>query len=192
MVIDGKTQQVPRVGMRFGRLVVVRVFKKRIKSGQRATFCTCLCDCGKKKTLIHGNLTRKKATKSCGCLVKEQAGKIPAEGETRFFRRLYRIYSHAAKTREIEWKLTYEEFVALSKEPCAYCGIEAQEKTITIGRFSTRLTYETNGIDRIFSDLGYSPENVNAACETCNRAKSVLTPNEYIEHCRKVTEKWTN
>lgn len=54
-------------GQRFGMLVAVR------DSGERrngAVMWECLCDCGN-NTLVHSDHLRKKNTKSCGCLRRE-------------------------------------------------------------------------------------------------------------------------
>lgn len=51
---------------RFGRLVALRLAKRRNKR----TRWMCLCDCGKKRAVL-GVLLRSGATKSCGCIARE-------------------------------------------------------------------------------------------------------------------------
>lgn len=57
------------VGMKFGRLEILGIFKKG-----RSNVCSCLCDCGKTK-YIAINSIRKGLTKSCGCLRAEMCAK---------------------------------------------------------------------------------------------------------------------
>ena len=53
-------------GERFGRLVVINLFK----STGRRSFWLCKCDCGKETIVMKDNL-RNGNTKSCGCIQKE-------------------------------------------------------------------------------------------------------------------------
>lgn len=79
-------------------------------------------------------------------------------------------YDAAARKRGITFNLHIEQFAALWKKPCTYCGQEIQ----------------TIGIDRINSDLGYNTDNITPCCTTCNWAKRTMTDNDYIQHCRTV------
>jgi hypothetical protein len=76
----------------------------------------------------------------------------------------------SATAREIPFRLTLEEFLTLWQKDCTYCG----DPIATIG------------LDRIDSNSDYSIANVVPCCLTCNRAKSELTREEFINHCRKV------
>lgn len=56
-------------GKVFGKLTVIGKGKpvKDTKGYNKHTW-ECLCECGKTTEVIHGNLTRKKPTSSCGCM----------------------------------------------------------------------------------------------------------------------------
>lgn len=58
-------------GDRFGRLVVVELFKKLAETGTRKginnTFCKCSCDCGGTKDVLKSELCKGR-TNSCGCI----------------------------------------------------------------------------------------------------------------------------
>lgn len=58
-------------GLRFGRLVVQPGPERRTVSGVTRWFWHCQCDCGGRRTVYSGVLTRGGAL-SCGCLVKEE------------------------------------------------------------------------------------------------------------------------
>ena len=65
--ITGALKVVDLTGKRFGRLVVIG---RDGSSTHRRVLWSCLCDCGKKKTII-GNHLMSGNTKSCGCIQKE-------------------------------------------------------------------------------------------------------------------------
>jgi hypothetical protein len=65
-----------------------------------------------------------------------------------------------AKSRNLEFTLTLEEYTNLISHPCYYCN----------GVFG-HVTKGT-GLDRINSNLGYVATNVVSCCTTCNRIKS--------------------
>lgn len=81
-------------------------------------------------------------------------------------------YKQGARVRNIEWRLSLEEFKMFWQKPCYYCGDEI--KTI--------------GIDRIDSGQGYTLGNLVSCCKTCNYAKGKMTKEEYANHCRKVVD----
>lgn len=58
-------------GLRFGRLVAIKVVERR-KNGVK---WLCKCDCGN-EAIVRGNYLRSGHTKSCGCLAKENL-KLP-------------------------------------------------------------------------------------------------------------------
>ena len=68
--------RIDLTGHRFGRLVVLERAEDHItKSGKNVKRWNCLCDCGNKTIVRHGNLRNGKTT-SCGCLHKEKVGAI--------------------------------------------------------------------------------------------------------------------
>lgn len=79
-------------------------------------------------------------------------------------------YKNGAKVRGIEFALSYDEFMVFWGGACHYCG------------------HIINGIglDRKNNNGPYSTENIVACCKTCNRAKGVLTYNEFISLCFRV------
>lgn len=85
----------------------------------------------------------------------------------------YNIYKRGAKQRCIEFKLTKDEFNVFWKKPCSYCGDNV----------------DYIGLDRIDNSKGYERENIISCCGLCNRMKGTLTVEEFISHCKKITEK---
>ena len=58
-------------GQRFGKLVAVRLAKKRKSNG--SAVWECRCDCGS-ETLVRADSLRGGLSKSCGCLRQERRG----------------------------------------------------------------------------------------------------------------------
>lgn len=82
----------------------------------------------------------------------------------------YSACKRGAKKRGIEFSITIELFKKLIREECAYCG-------------SKELF---NGIDRKNSSLGYTKENSVSCCRRCNMSKHTSSPEEFLEHCKKI------
>lgn len=66
----------PRVGRRFGRLIVLDVVAYSERSNGNHTY-NCRCDCGNEKLVKWNNLARGN-TKSCGCLQQEHLAAMQA------------------------------------------------------------------------------------------------------------------
>lgn len=79
-------------------------------------------------------------------------------------------YKQGAKSRNLEWTLTDNQFMALWQVPCHYCGEPI----------------DTIGLDRLDNTKGYTPDNVGTCCFTCNRMKGNMTTDEWLAHIRKV------
>lgn len=128
----------------------------------------CKCSCGNIKWFYYGNLVSG-SCQSCGCLKKEQLRKQnwkPLGHATLYS--VYGYYKRNARLRNIEFKLTWEEFKFLLLKNCYYCGI--------IGASFRKMKYgdyaRFNGVDRLDNDLGYLSSNSVSCCKECNQAKN--------------------
>lgn len=83
----------------------------------------------------------------------------------------------AARNRGRKCDLSDDEILQLSRGNCLYCGIRpmriigydhnpdvSKERKNEVRRV-------TNGIDRVFNDLGYHSSNCVTCCHVCNRGK---------------------
>jgi hypothetical protein len=77
-----------------------------------------------------------------------------------------------ARRRGLAFDLTYEQFLALWGQPCAYCGIEI----------------DTIGLDRVDNTAGYTPDNVLPCCSLCNRMKYTMGWDEFLRHIRRIAD----
>jgi len=125
-----------------------------------------------------GTEIRNRKIVSCGCWARESliAGRnIKSKGEASK-RYLFNLYKGRAKNRDIEFSLSFDEFIALTNKICYYCGVEP---LFSVGKKGANGDYLYNGVDRVNSDLGYINTNSVTCCGRCNQAKNDLTENEF-------------
>lgn len=81
----------------------------------------------------------------------------------------YRQYLSRANSKGREFTLTVEQFNELIIGTCVFCGSQNKQT-----------------IDRINSAEGYTPENTQTACYTCNTMKNNLSVNDFLKHINKI------
>src|SRR5207244_1433978 len=69
--------------------------------------------------------------------------------------------------------ITAEQYAALIQDKCIYCGKEPAPY---------------NGLDRVDSSKGYTPENTVACCTRCNYAKNDFSIEEFRQWLLKIIE----
>lgn len=79
-------------------------------------------------------------------------------------------YIKRANRKGIEFSLTVDQIDTLLNTPCIYCGDKA------------------NCLDRADSKKGYTRENVQPSCNTCNMMKYTHSIDEFISHIQKVLQ----
>lgn len=84
----------------------------------------------------------------------------------------YRSYKARANKKGISFDLTVEHFEFICSKDCVYCGA------------SSRI-----GIDRIYSGDGYTMDNVQPCCGTCNMMKFTMSHEDFLRHVSKVYNK---
>ena len=82
------------------------------------------------------------------------------------------------------FELTKEDFRALTKSNCYYCG-QPPSQIVKAGN-GVNGEYLYSGIDRVNNDLGYAISNVRPCCKQCNIAKGILTEAEFYAWIRRV------
>jgi hypothetical protein len=173
------------IGSRFGRLLVIE--RKENDTYYRPRWLV-RCDCGKEFETL-GNALTSGNTKSCGCFridyvtANNKARALPS-GES-CFNHLFKNYKHEADRRNLSFELTEEQFRALTKRSCFYCGNEPERKFEVEGRNGP---YIYNGIDRWDNLLGYTELNSVPCCGTCNWMKHAQSAKDFINACQKVSD----
>lgn len=165
-------------GKRYDRLLVVR--REGSRCGNAAWLCRC--DCGK-ETVVRGVYLRDGRTRSCGCLHHDTCALPPGEGA---LNRLLDYYKRNAANRKYEWNLSKDQFRKLTKQTCHYCGAEPAQTCRSEGNGD----YVYNGIDRVDPHIGYMPDNTVTCCGRCNRAKGIMTIEEFYNWLRAVYKHW--
>lgn len=181
-----------------------RNYKKRLQSGSVFGMLTvieyvkykgylCSCECGN-TTIVHSvcMLVDKKIV-SCGCYGKINSLKEP--GETSYSS-LYNTYYWGAKSRGYDFKLTIDDLKKIVVNNCHYCNSPPREYNRYRGAVGKRVKQETidratiyvNGIDRLDNNVGYTVENSVPCCGKCNFMKLDNTVEDFIDHCKKITE----
>lgn len=84
----------------------------------------------------------------------------------------YGNYVRDAGIKNINFELTFEEFVKIVTSPCFYCGI------IQDNGF--------NGIDKEKFDKGYVKENSLSCCSMCNVMKGTLNSNVFLKRVEHI------
>lgn len=85
---------------------------------------------------------------------------------------IFRIYKRNAALRELQFDVTFDQFVTFWNRPCYYCGT----------------FINTIGIDRKNNSLGYILSNLVPCCRLCNRLKMAMDINDFINHCKKIVD----
>jgi hypothetical protein len=168
-------------GKKFGRWAVIEIAEKRPNrdNGTRI-FWKCICECGNVRN-IDGASLKSGHSKSCGCLRKEGHRTLPhGVSEQRLL--LY-SYRRNAERRNLDFFLSAEQFTNLTQKNCYYCG-EMPKNKLTGKWFNGEYFY--NGVDRFDNTKGYIVDNCVPCCETCNRAKRIMSADEFTEWIIKV------
>ena len=89
----------------------------------------------------------------------------------------YNIYKKNARTRDIGFYLSKEEFYDITSKPCNYCG----------GYSNIDLNNNSyNGVDRIDSNKGYVIDNIVPCCDVCNKMKLNYAIPFFLNHINKI------
>ena len=176
-------------GQRWGRLTVLSYSHSEKTPKKNSTYAVwnVRCDCGTEKKLIGSNITKKHSpTRSCGCLIQETQRKTKrkplhyAEYTNLFYR-----CKTKSKARGLEFSLTRNEFVAIVKKDCSYCG--SKPSNVCKSNYPDvvpDLMY--SGIDRIDSSQGYIKGNTVPCCKHCNHAKMDMDLIDFYNHIEKM------
>ena len=136
----------------------------------------CCKDCGKKHWR-RSNSERYKATTHVYNQKRRadpEFRKKESERATAYYQTpkgRFNMYRSGARERNLEFNLTFDQFLMFWNSQCDYCGLEI----------------EGVGIDRTDNSLGYSVENCVSCCPTCNNMKKALPQNEFIKQCERIT-----
>lgn len=159
----------------FGRLTVLG-FSHADKRWRR--HYKVRCECGAVKT-VQGTLLRSGNTKSCGCLGRDQKRQTRLPDNAGIIHQIRLGCERHARTRNLAFSLSRQQFAVLVCSPCHYCGTAFSNLRRNRHRHCKE-GFPHNGIDRINNEHGYVLGNVVACCRVCNRAKRDMNEKDFI------------
>jgi hypothetical protein len=166
---------IDEIGNRHGRLIVISAYNTK----RRGAYWECICDCGN-KFIAGGAGMRAGRTKSCGCSYKRAVGEAS-------FNVMFNSIKNKAKVRGYAWNLTESQVREITSKKCSYCGKPPSQ--LRANRKSNGY-YFYNGIDRVDNTRGYEFDNCVPCCFVCNRAKSVLSIDDFKEWVISIYNHW--
>jgi hypothetical protein len=174
-------KNLSRIGQRFGRLTIISF---QGYGSNKKILAECKCDCGnvivrKLNNIIYGS------TQSCGCFRRESISNRYDNLQT-IKNQLFNSYQNSAKSRNLEFTLTKEEFEKITLEDCHYCGLDVSFSTNTKIHNYSDLKLQYHGIDRVNNNEGYIESNVVACCKTCNYMKSSHSYEDFINRIKLI------
>lgn len=163
----GRESAMIEVGHRFGALEVTGLRPGR-KDVHPAAFCRC--DCGQTRAVRLTNLRRGLVVACATCTMKAAWEKRErANPETASLQERESTYKVNARRRGLTWALSRDQFQALVRGSCRYCG-EAPAL----------------GVDRKDNGQGYTPDNSVSCCSACNYAKRQMPAHDFLELVRRI------
>ncbi len=169
----GQAQPIDLAGQRNFMVVMLEPTEKRCKGGY--VIWKIKCDCGKIFERPSYAFLRK-TVKSCGCRHFVPKGRPRIANSGAHVNSIYGHYKQSAKSRNIEFNLSKEEFQSIIEKKCFYCGIEPRESSAHSNLCGT---YSWNGVDRMDSSVGYLTENCVPCCSSCNWSKGTRSVDEF-------------
>lgn len=142
---------------------------------RNGSFWRCRCKCGN-ITILLANQIKSGAVKSCGCKRSENQYKS-IENDA------YRAQKAGAASRNYTWHLSKEEYLAIARRPCVYCG------AISVRRNkSTGASLNLNSVDRRNNEPFYRKGNCQSVCFRCQEIKSDKSHHEFTKSIAEIAK----
>ena len=102
-------------------------------------------------------------------------------------RQIIRQYKLTAERKNRDISLSEDDWSELFESDCYYCGSPPSNvQTMYRYREDGGFEYAYNGVDRLDNTQGYHMFNVVPCCGVCNKMKLSMTPEDFIEHVKKI------
>lgn len=180
-------------GQTFGMLTVISTSGSKGNGKNKKAVWKCLCSCGTEKEVVTTHLTRGSVV-SCGCKTHGFGTSSRAwKGEGDISGQTWCVIKHQAtrRSRVLEFNVSHEyvwELFLKQKGRCAVSGkpIWFEHKDGT--RFVDKRSDKTASLDRIDSNKGYVPGNVQWVHKDVNIMKQDLSDEDFINWCKTIAD----
>lgn len=173
------TSLIDLTNYKIGKLTIVHRIKRK---NNPVVYWLCRCECGNMRT-VNGEYLRKNRITSCKECAEYKFKGASNMGDAAF-NSLYKGYERNAKSRNIKFSLSKEQFRIITSSNCFYCDKSPSQNAKTSQSY--RGNYIYNGIDRVDNTIGYVVNNCVSCCKTCNRAKYQQTQQEFGDWIKSV------
>jgi len=96
---------------------------------------------------------------------------------------VYGQYKSRANKKGMVFELSIEKFKAITQKNCFYCGSGLSN---LCSPSSANGAFHYNGIDRVDNMKGYELNNCVSCCSVCNRAKDIMSKDEFLNWIENV------
>lgn len=144
------------------------------------------CDCGSDQSVAAEAIVKKGRALSCVACTNRMQGGSSAAGWRGFGHVTGVAFGHwrnSAAVREIEFTVTIEYIAAVYESQNGRCAVSGRELIFKRGRC---IPGATASLDRIESDRGYVPGNVQLVTKDVNFAKQRMSNAELITLARDI------
>lgn len=144
--------------------------KRYLSNSERILPVVAPAPVGSKACAVCGGLHGGKNSVFCGkpCALAYRASLVFPDGTHPKHRNRYVQTSSSALHREIDWVLSFPDFMGFWGLPCHYCGDSLGDNV---------------GLDRIDSTDGYRIGNLLPCCPPCNIMKRTMGYAEFVGRC---------
>ena len=180
------TREIPIIGTKYGQWTVI---SDQVKSGtNRHLLWLCQCSCGhiewKTASLLKSG--RIKACRKCAALTVNNGSNI-VKIESVISNKFNQIKSSKDKRKKVSklpFTITVEDIQNLYNKShfCALSGLDLSVKPFE------SVNNQNLSVDRIDSNKGYEPDNIQLVDKRINMMKQSLSNQEFIDLCCKVAE----
>lgn len=183
---------VDEIGKKYNFLTILKLMPSLADNRTRIWV---KCDCGFEKE-VDGYLVRSGRTRSCGCKTRDLRCKhiLKKPGHSGLVQLYGRYRATSRRETKVPFKLTLEYFEKLTSSNCYYCNAQpsmvSKNNASQSSEIVERSKYIYNGVDRKINSLGYTKENSVPCCWRCNKMKSDLDFDQFIDIVRRIGNKF--
>lgn len=175
--------RVDLTGKTIGWLKVIKPHKN--EKCPKKIYWECECKCGNTKIICSSTLTRKKQTKSCGCLRVKRLHDLLWTGHGEISGSYWNGLFKDAKIRNLDFKISIKEGWELFLKQNRKCGLSGVDLTFS-PCVKKKRELQTASLDRIDSSKGYTIDNLMWVHKEINILKSKLENPKLIYWCKLI------